>query len=82
MPDSLTILCIGQQGDRSMRRLLFSIAALGGLTAMTAFGAAAAPPAGMHMAPPQPQASRVDFYHNHHHWHHRHWENHHWRYWD
>jgi hypothetical protein len=66
-----------------MRRLLFSIAALGGLTALTAFGAAAAPSAaGVHMAPPQPLASRVDYYHNHRHWHHRHWENHHWRYWN
>ena len=65
-----------------MRRLLFSAAALGGLTALTAFAAAAAPvTAGVH-TPPRPLVSQVDYYHNHHRWHHRHWENHHWRYWD
>jgi hypothetical protein len=66
-----------------MRRLLFATAALGGLTALTAFGASAAPSAaGLHPVQSHPLVNNVDYYWHRHHWHHRHWEHHHWRYWD
>jgi DNA-binding transcriptional regulator YdaS (Cro superfamily) len=62
-----------------MRRLLLAAMVLGGLTALTASGALAAPSAaGLHVTP-QPLITDVDWHH--HHWHHRHWEHHHWRYW-
>jgi hypothetical protein len=66
-----------------MRRILLVAAALGGLTALTAFGAAAAPSAaGVHVVGSQPPVSQVDYYWHHHHWHHRHWDHSHWHYWD
>jgi hypothetical protein len=67
----------------SMRRMLFAAAAIGGLTALSAFGAAAAPSAArVHAAPSHTLVTPVDYYWNHHHWHHRHWEHDHWRYWN
>jgi hypothetical protein len=65
-----------------MHKLLLTAAALGGLTALTSFGASAAPSAaGIHVAPSQPLVTHVEYYYNHHHYQHRHWEHHHWRYW-
>jgi hypothetical protein len=62
-----------------MRRLLLAAVALGGLTALTAPGASAAPSAaGVHVTPSQPLVTTVQW---HRHWHHRRWEHHHWRYW-
>jgi hypothetical protein len=66
-----------------MHRLLLAAAAIGGLTALTAFGAVAAPSAaGVHVTPSQPLVTHVDYWHGRHRWHHRHWEHNHWRYWD
>jgi hypothetical protein len=66
-----------------MRRILLAMAALGGLTALTAANASAAPSAaGLHVTPSQPLVTHVDYYYHHHHWHHRHWDHGHWRYWD
>jgi len=65
-----------------MRRLLLAAVALGGLTALTAGGASAAPSAsGLHVAPAQPLVTRIDYYVNHHHWQHRRMDHGHWRYW-
>ncbi len=66
-----------------MRKMLLAFAAVGGLTALTAAGASAAPlTAGVHGVPSQPLVTQVDFYWHHHHWHHRHWDHGRWRYWD
>ncbi len=66
-----------------MRKTLLAAAAVCGLTAVTAFGATAAPSAaGVHITPAQPPVTQVDYYWHHHRWHHRHWEHHRWRYWD
>jgi hypothetical protein len=63
-----------------MKRLLLA-AALGGLTALTASAATAAPlAAGIHVAPAQPAVTQVNYYWHRRHWHHRHWYHHHWRY--
>jgi hypothetical protein len=66
-----------------MRKLLLAAAAIGGLTAVTTLGAAAATPAmAVHETRVQPLVTRVDYNWHHHQWHHRHWEHHHWRYFD
>jgi hypothetical protein len=66
-----------------MRTILLAAIALAGLTALTSFGAAAAPySAGVHVLPQQPLATHVDYYWNHRHWHHRHRDHGHWRYWN
>ncbi len=66
-----------------MHKILLAGAALSVLTAVTSFGASAAPSAApIHVAPAQPLATHVDFYYHHRHWHHRRWERNHWRYWD
>jgi hypothetical protein len=66
-----------------MRKTLLAALALGGVTALMASGAIAAPVATrIHLAPSQPLVANVDYYHGHHHWHHRHWEHNHWRYWN
>ena len=67
-----------------MRRLLFATVALGGFTALSTLGAAAAPNAGVvawHSAAPA-SVVQADWYWNHHHWHHRRWSHHGWHYWD
>jgi uncharacterized membrane protein len=65
-----------------MHKLLLAAAALGGLTALTAFGASAAPSAaGLHVVPSQPMVTHVDYYYHNRHWQHRHYEHNHWRYW-
>ncbi|WP_428535657.1 hypothetical protein [Rhodopila sp.] len=65
-----------------MRRMLLAAVALGGLTALTAAGASAAPTVTeIHLASSHPAVTQVDYYWNHHHYHHRHWEHNHWRYW-
>ncbi len=66
-----------------MKKLLLAAVALGGLTALTATAATAAPlTAGVHVAPAQPGVTDVNYYWNQRHWHHRRWEHHHWHYWD
>lgn len=65
-----------------MRRLLLAAAAIGGLTALTAGGASAAPTAvGLHVAQAHPTVTQVDYWYHHQHWHHRRWDHGHWRYW-
>ncbi len=65
-----------------MRRLLLAAVALGGLTALTATAASAAPLAtGVHVAPSQPMATDAEYVVNHHHWQHRRMDHGHWRYW-
>jgi hypothetical protein len=71
------------KGRPSMRKLLFAAVAFGGLTALAATGASAAPSAaGVRLAPSHPVATHVDYYHNRHHWHHRRREHNRWRYWN
>ncbi|HEY3846427.1 MAG TPA: hypothetical protein VGL95_04880 [Acetobacteraceae bacterium] len=67
-----------------MRRLLLAAAAIGGLTAVTGFGATAAPVAGAagQYAVSLQHVVQADWYVNHHHWHHRRWEHGSWHYWD
>ena len=65
-----------------MRKVLLTAAALGGLLAVTATGASAAPVTGLHMVPAPAMVTKVDYYRHHHHWHHRHWEHNRWRYYD
>jgi len=66
-----------------MRRILLAAAAIGGLTALTGFGASASPSAaGLHVTPPQRLVVNVDYWNHHHHWHHRHWDHGRWHYWD
>jgi hypothetical protein len=67
-----------------VRRILLAAAAIGGLTALTAFGAAAAPVAGVatQVAPAPQHIVQADWYWHHRHWRHRRWEHHHWRYWN
>jgi hypothetical protein len=77
------ILNNGRKLD-AMKKLLLAAVALGGLTALTATDASAAPlAAGVH-APPaqQPGLTQVNYYWHHRHWHHRHWDHRRWRYWD
>jgi hypothetical protein len=67
--------------ESSMRKILLAAIALGGLTALAASGASAAPSAaGVHVV--QPPVTDVDYYWHHQHYHHRHWEHHQWRYWN
>jgi hypothetical protein len=71
------------KGDLSMRKLLLAAVAFGGLTALAASGAVAAPfAADVHRAQTQPMVTHVDYYHNHHHYHHRHYQHGHWHYWN
>jgi hypothetical protein len=66
-----------------MRKILLAAVALGGLTALAASGASAAPSAaGVHVVQPQPAVTSVDYYWHHQHYHHRHWEHHQWRYYN
>jgi hypothetical protein len=66
-----------------MHKILLAGAALGVLTALTSFGAVAAPSAtGVRMAPSQPAVTHVDYFYHRRHWQHRRWERNHWRYWD
>ncbi len=70
-----------------MQKLLLAAVAFAGLTAVTTFGATAAPSAapsaaGVHAAPSQALVTQVDYYRNHHRWHHRRWEHRRWRYYD
>jgi hypothetical protein len=66
-----------------MRKILLAAVALGGLTALSAGGASAAPSAsGIHVVPAQPLVTNVDYYWHRHHYHHRHWDHGRWRYWD
>ena len=66
-----------------MRKILLAAVALGGLTALAASGASAAPSAaGVHRVQPQPPVTSVDYYWHHQHYHHRHWEHHQWRYYN
>jgi hypothetical protein len=88
MSDFVATWSDASKGGFSMRRILLAAVALGGLTALTAGGASAAPSvAGVHaegisVAPAQPLVTHVDYYWHRRHWHHRHWEHHRWRYWD
>jgi hypothetical protein len=71
-----------QKETDSMHRLLLAAVAIGGLLAMTAGGASAAPSAaGLHVAPAKPLATNVDYWYRHHHYHHRHYDHGRWRYW-
>ena len=64
-----------------MRKTLIGLTALGGILAMTAYGAQAAPPYYYGGTPYEGRyASQADYYRHHEHWHHRHWEHHHWDY--
>nr|WP_294526630.1 hypothetical protein [uncultured Rhodopila sp.] len=64
-----------------MRKMLIAAAALGGLFAMTATHASAAPSAAaLHVAPAHGLVTSVDYYYDHHHYHHRHWQHGHWHY--
>jgi hypothetical protein len=66
-----------------MKRLFLAAVAFGGLTALTAGGAMAAPfTAGVHVAPAQPMVTQAGYYGHQRHWYHRHWEHRHWRYWN
>jgi hypothetical protein len=65
-----------------MRRMFLAVFAMGGLTALSAFAAAAAPSPGLHPAQSHSMVSQVDYEWHHRHWHHRHWEHGHWRYWN
>jgi hypothetical protein len=66
-----------------MRRIVFAVTVLGGLTTLAAAGASAAPSAaGLHAAPSNPLIIHVEDRYNHHHWHHRRWSHGHWHYWD
>ena len=65
-----------------MRRFFLAAAAIGGLTALSAGGASAAPSAAvLHVTPSHPMVTHVDFWYHHRHWHHRHWDHGRWRYW-
>jgi hypothetical protein len=64
-------------------RKIFLAVALGGLTALAASGASAAPSAaGLRAMQPQPLVTNVDYYWHHQHYHHRHYEHHQWRYYN
>lgn len=66
-----------------MKKLLLAAAAVCGLTALSAFGAVAAPvvgAAGPGVAPAQ-HVVQADYYWHGHHWHHRHYEHGNYRYW-
>jgi hypothetical protein len=66
-----------------MRKILFAAVALGGLTALAASGASAAPSTtGVHLVQPRPAVTDVDYYWHNQHYHHRHWDHNHWRYWN
>jgi hypothetical protein len=66
-----------------MRKIFLAAVTLGGLTALAASGASAAPSAaGVHVVQAQPPVTNVDYYWHHQHYHHRHWEHHQWRYWN
>ncbi|MGA3397790.1 MAG: hypothetical protein ABSC95_01120 [Acetobacteraceae bacterium] len=67
-----------------MRKLLLSAVAIGGLTALSSFGATAAPVVGAagQYAVPQQHVVLADWYWHHHHWHHRRWWHGGWHYWD
>jgi hypothetical protein len=67
-----------------VRRVLLAAAAIGGLTALTAFGATAAPvagAAGQYVASPHHMV-QADWYVNHHHWSHRRFDHGRWHYWN
>ncbi len=66
-----------------MRKIFLATVALGGLTALVASGARAAPSAaGLRLVQPQPPVTNVDYYWHHQHYHHRHYEHHQWRYYN
>jgi hypothetical protein len=67
-----------------VRKILLAAAAIGGLTALTAFGASAAPVAGAanQFTAPQQHVAQADWWWRHHHWHHRRWWHGGWHYWD
>lgn len=66
-----------------MRRILFALAAVGGLTALAASGASAAPAApGIHVTPSRPAVTHVDYNWHRHHYQHRRFDHGHWRYWN
>jgi len=65
-----------------MRKFLLAAVALGGLSALTATAASAAPlGTGVHVTPSQPMVTDVQYWWRHHHYHHRHWRHGGWRYW-
>ncbi len=64
-----------------MGKLLLAAAALGGLFALTANPASAAPSATtLNVAPAHGLVTNVDYYYNHRHYHHRQWHHGHWNY--
>jgi hypothetical protein len=68
----------------TVRKLLLSAVAIGGLTALCSAGATAAPvvgAAGLYAAPQQ-HIVQADWYWRRHHWHHRRWFHGRWHYWD
>ncbi len=66
-----------------MPRLLLAIAALVGLSTLTAFGASAAPSAaGFHAMSQSPGVTHVDYYWHHRHYRHRRFDHGRWHYWD
>jgi hypothetical protein len=72
-----------QKENTTMRKLLLAAVALGGLSALTAGVATAAPSvAGIRAAPVGQLTTNVDYYYGHRHWHHRRWEHRRWRYYD
>jgi hypothetical protein len=71
-----------------MPRMLLAFAAIGGLTALTAFGVAAAPStagvsaAGVHAVPSQSLVTHAGYDWHPHHRNHRRWDHGRWHYWD
>lgn len=74
------VITLPEEEENTMRKTLIGLTALGGILAMTAYGAQAAP--GYYGAPHYEgrHATHADYYWHHRHWDHRRWEHHHWDY--
>jgi hypothetical protein len=69
--------------EYAVKKFLLAAAAVGGLTALSAFGASAAPVVGAagHGVAPAQHVVQADYFSHGHHWHHRHYEHGSYRYW-
>jgi hypothetical protein len=75
------VITLPKEEENMMRKTLIGLTALGGILAMTAYGAQAAPDHYYGGTPYEGRhATQADYYWHHEHWHHRQWEHHHWHY--